>query len=159
MFAFSNEIHSVRHALTILGERETRRWIRLVALVSAGLLKSTDLVLSALVRTRFCELLSPKAPKAESDLFLVGLVSMMDAILEVPMEAVTRENSLDQQTKTVLLGGTGRLRPVYQLMLAQEAGRWEQAKEFAGQLHISESETGDLWWGATKWARQVSSRT
>jgi len=68
MFAFSNEIHSVRHALTILGERETRRWIRLVALISAGMLKSTDLVLSALVRTRFCELLSPKAPKAESDL-------------------------------------------------------------------------------------------
>jgi c-di-GMP-related signal transduction protein len=49
MFAFSNEIHSVRHALTILGERETRRWIRLVALISAGVLKSTDLVLSALV--------------------------------------------------------------------------------------------------------------
>jgi CBS-domain-containing membrane protein len=43
--------------------------------------------------------------------------------------------------------------------LAQEAGRWEQAKEFAGQLHISESETGELWWEATKWARQVSGRT
>jgi c-di-GMP-related signal transduction protein len=80
MFAFTNEIHSVRHALTILGERETRRWIRLVALVSAGMQKSTDLVLSALVRARFCELLSSKAPKGESDLFLVGMVSLMDAI-------------------------------------------------------------------------------
>jgi hypothetical protein len=44
-------------------------------------------------------------------------------------------------------------------MLAQEAGHWEQAKEFAAQLRISESETGELWWEAMKWARQVSSRT
>jgi c-di-GMP-related signal transduction protein len=159
MFAFSNEIHSVRHALTILGERETRRWIRLVALISAGMLRSTDLVLSALVRARFCELLSPRAPRAESDLFLVGLVSLMDAILEVPMVDVLEKIPLDQQTKATLLGGDGPLRPVYQLMLAQEAGHWAQAKEYAHQLRISESETGELWWEAMKWARPVSSRT
>jgi c-di-GMP phosphodiesterase len=88
MFAFTNEIHSVRHALTILGERESRRWIRLAAVISAGMLKSSDLVLSALVRARFCELLSPKAPKGESDLFLVGLLSLRDAILEVPIAEV-----------------------------------------------------------------------
>ena len=63
LFAFATEIHSVRHALAILGEREARRWIRLVVLVSAGLQKSSDLVLSALVRARFCELLSPKVPR------------------------------------------------------------------------------------------------
>jgi c-di-GMP-related signal transduction protein len=84
---------------------------------------------------------------------------MMDAILEVPMTEVLEKVPLDQQTKTVLMGGTGLLRPVYQLMLAQESGQWDQAKEFAQQLHISESETGELWWEAMKWARQVSSRT
>ena len=47
-FAFKNEIHSVRRALSILGERETRRGIRLLTLVSAGMQRSTDLVLSAL---------------------------------------------------------------------------------------------------------------
>jgi c-di-GMP-related signal transduction protein len=150
MFAFGNRIHSVRHALTILGERETRRWIRLVALISAGMQKSTDLVLSALVRARFCELLSPKAPKIESDLFLVGLVSLMDATLEVPMVEVLEKVALDQETKTTLLGGNGPFRPVYQLMLAQEVGHWEQAREFAEQLHIPEGETGNL---------QVSSQT
>lgn len=77
MFASKNEIHSVRHALTILGERETRRWIRLVTLVSAGMQKSTDMVLSALVRARFCELLAQKVPRTTSDPFLLGLVSMM----------------------------------------------------------------------------------
>jgi c-di-GMP-related signal transduction protein len=57
MFGMRNEIRSIRHALAILGEREIRRWIRLVALVSAGQTKTSDLLLSALVRARFCELI------------------------------------------------------------------------------------------------------
>jgi EAL and modified HD-GYP domain-containing signal transduction protein len=157
LFAFATEIHSVRHALAILGEREARRWIRLVVLVCAGLQKSSDLVLTALVRARFCELLSAKVGKAESDLFLVGLVSMMDAILEVPMAEVLEKIALDQDTKTVLTGGKGKLRPVYQLMLAQEAGAWAQASASAAALRISESEAGQLWWQALTWARQVNS--
>ena len=60
VFGFANEIHSVRHALSMLGEREVRRWVRLVATLAAGSGKSSELVLSALVRARFCELLSPK---------------------------------------------------------------------------------------------------
>jgi c-di-GMP-related signal transduction protein len=157
MFAFATEVHSVRHALTILGEREVRRWIRLVALLSAGLQKGSDLVLCALVRARFCELLSPKVRHADSDLFLVGLVSLMDAILDVPMTQVLEQIPLDQDTKAVLLGGTGRLRPMYKLMLAQEAGDWEAARESANHLRVSESEVAELWWQAMKWARQVSS--
>ena len=60
VFGFKKEIHSVRHALSILGERDLRRWVRLIAAVGAGQDKTSDLVLSALVRGRFCELLAPK---------------------------------------------------------------------------------------------------
>jgi EAL and modified HD-GYP domain-containing signal transduction protein len=155
-FGFATTIRSVRHALAILGEREVRRWIRLVALVSAGMQKSSDLVLCALVRARFCELLSPRIGNTESDLFLLGLLSMMDAILEVPMAQVVEHVPLDAETKSVLLGGTGRLRPVYQLMLAQESGDWEQAKNFAVHLRVEEPEVAEIWWQAMQWARQVS---
>jgi CheY-like chemotaxis protein len=51
VFGFANEIHSVRHALSILGEREVRRWIRLVATLGAGQGKTSDLVLAAGSRT------------------------------------------------------------------------------------------------------------
>jgi len=84
---------------------------------------------------------------------------MMDAILEVPMANVLEKIALDQETKAVLTGGNGKLRPVYQLMLAQEAGAWAQARESAAELRISESEAGQLWWQALTWARQVNSGT
>src|SRR5207247_522373 len=67
-----------------------------------------ELVLSALVRARFCELLAPKVPQVSSDLFLMGLLSLMDAILEIPMTEVLDNVPLDQGTKAVLSGAASR---------------------------------------------------
>jgi c-di-GMP-related signal transduction protein len=158
-FGFATEIHSVRHALAILGEREVRRWIRLVATLGAGQGKSSELVLSAMVRARFCELLSPKIPHGDSDLFLMGLLSMMDVILEIPMSQVLDNIPIDQETKAVLLGGASRLRLFYQLMLAQESGEWKNAADLTTQLHLTESDVAEAHWQAMQWAREVSSGT
>ena len=122
MFGFKKEIHSVRHALSILGERDLRRWVRLIAAVGAGQDKTSDLVLSALVRGRFCELLAPKVAHGESDLFLMGLLSLIDAMLETPMQAVLEKIPLDSATNAVLLGQPSVLRPVFQLCWRMKAG-------------------------------------
>lgn len=134
-----------------------RRWIRLIATLGAGQHTCSELVLSALVRARFCELLSPKINHGDSDLFLMGLLSQMDSILETPMEQVLESVPLDHETKALLLGGASRLRPVYQLMLAQESGEWKQTSELAKTLHLSESEIAEHFWQAIQWARQVTS--
>ena len=155
-FGFANEIHSVRHALAILGEREVRRWVRLVATLGAGQTKSSELVLSALVRARFCELLSPDVPHGDSDLFLMGLISLMDVILETPMERILESVPLDRESKAVLSGGASRLRPFYQLMLARESGEWETATRLAQELHLEESHVADCYWRAMQWAQEVS---
>jgi c-di-GMP-related signal transduction protein len=155
-FGFRTEIKSIRHALAILGEREVRRWLRLVATLSAGQNKPSDLVLSALVRARFCELLTPAVKHGESDLFLVGLLSLMDAILELPMGVVLEGISVDSATKTVLLGNPSLLSPVYQLMLAQEAGDWQGVANANAQLHLPESMISECHWKAMQWAREVT---
>jgi c-di-GMP-related signal transduction protein len=137
-------------------KREVRRWIRLVATLGAGQGKTSELVLSAIVRARFCELLSPKIPHGDSDLFLMGFLSLMDVILEIPMSQVLDNVPIDQETKSVLLGGASRLRPFYQLMLAQESGEWKTASELASQLRLSESDVAGPYWQAMQWAREVS---
>jgi c-di-GMP-related signal transduction protein len=156
IFGLSNEIHSVRHALSMLGERETRRWIRLVATLGAAQGKSSELVTSALVRARFCELLSPRIQHGDSDLFLMGLLSLMDTILELPMPEIVGKLPLDRETKAVLLGGASRLRPLYQLMLARECGEWQSSAELSRLLHLSESEVAEAYWQAMQWSKQVS---
>lgn len=155
-FGFSTEVHSIRHALSILGEREVRRWIRLVATLGAGQNRPSELVLTALVRARFCELFSSKVPHGESDLFLVGLLSMMDAILEVSMERVLESVPIDRESKAVLLGGASPLRPLYQLLLAQESGEWQSAKELASQLRLSDDEVAQTYLQSLQWAQEMT---
>lgn len=155
-FGFKKEIHSVRHALSLLGERDVRRWVRLIAAVGAGQDKTSDLVLSALVRGRFCELLATKVTHGESDLFLMGLLSLIDAMLETPMEAVLEKIPLDAPTKSVLLGQPSVLRPVFQLMLAHESGEWEAAAALSQGLRLDADDVAACYWQAQQWARELS---
>jgi len=155
-FAFSSEIHSVRHGLAILGEREVRRWVRLVAALGAGQNKASDLVLSALVRARYCELLAPKVPHGESDLFLVGLFSLMDSILELPMGVVLEGISFDHETRAVLLGQKSALDPIYQLMIAHEIANWTRLSELCADMKLPESYVMECHWKAMQWAREMT---
>jgi len=156
-FGFKSEIHSVRHALAILGDREVRRWVRLIAAVGAGKEKSSDLVLCALVRARFGELLAPLVPHGDSDLFLLGLLSMLDVMLQTPMTEILNKIPLDLETKSVLRGEPSTLRPIYQLMLAHESGEWDAGREICDHLQLSADAVAAFYWQAQEWAREVSS--
>ena len=155
-FGFSSEIHSIKHGLSILGEREIRRWVRLVAALGAGQGKPSDLVLSAMVRARYCELLGSNIPHGESDLFLVGLLSLMDAILEIPMGVVLEGISLDRETRAVLLGQKSQLDAVYRLMLFQEVADWPKLSELSAQMKLPESLLTECHWKAMQWAREMT---
>lgn len=156
VFGFSSEVKSIRHALAMLGEREVRRWLRLVVTLSATQNKPSDLVLSALVRARFGELLAPKIKHGESDLFLVGLLSLMDAILEVRMGVVLEGISLDQEARAVLLGEESMLSGFYRLMRAQEAGDWQTVMRINAELHLPDSFVAECHWKAMQWAREMA---
>jgi c-di-GMP-related signal transduction protein len=156
LFGFSLEIKSVRHAMAVLGEREMRRWIRLVVTVSAAEQKCSELVLMGLARGRFCELLSSRL-KLTTDLFLMGLLSIMDAILEVAMDVLLQQLPVEHETKAALLGQESSLRPLYRLMLAQESGEWAQSSELAKQLQLTDEEVASTWWQALQWAQEATS--
>jgi c-di-GMP-related signal transduction protein len=156
VFGLGNEICSVRHALALLGEREVRRWVRLVTTLTAGQDKSSELVTSALARARFCELISACSGFRGADLFLMGLMSLMNAILDMPVTAIVEHISLDHDIKSVLLQEPSPLQPFYQLMVAQEAGRWGQVAELCSTLRLTEKQCQESHWEALRWAQQVN---
>lgn len=156
LFGFSLEIKSLRHAIAVLGEREIRRWIRLVVTVGAAEQTCSELVVMGLARARFCELLADRM-KSEADVFLMGLLSMMDAILEVSMDALLEKLPVDHETKAVLLGHESSLRPLYRLMLAQESGEWEEATALSKQLKLRDEEVASSWFQALHWAQEATS--
>jgi EAL and modified HD-GYP domain-containing signal transduction protein len=86
----------------------------------------------------------------------MGLLSIMDAILEVSMDVLLEQLPVDRETKAALLGQSSSLRPLYQLMLAQESGKWSESSELAKQLELPEGEVASTWWQALQWAQEAS---
>jgi c-di-GMP-related signal transduction protein len=160
LHGMSSPVTSIRHALNLLGERELFRWIRMATTLLMGRDKPSDLVLASLVRARFCELIAPRVKHSETDLFLMGMLSLIDAILEVPIGVVVDKLSLDPETKAQLIGArTGEqtvLSPIYDLMVAREAGDWQLVTKLGKQLNLSLYFVDKTYNEAMRWAHQVT---
>ena len=160
LLGMSSPVTSIRHALDLLGERELFRWIRMATTLVMGQDKSSDLVLSALVRARFCELMAPRLKYGDADLFLLGMLSLMDAILQVPIGAVVEKLSLEPGIKAQLVagkaGGKTLLSPVYDLMLAREAGDWKTVTCLGKELNLSLYFVNTNYNEAMRWAHDVT---
>ena len=161
LLGISSPVHSVRHAMDLLGERELIRWIRMATTLVMGQEKCSDLVLSSLVRARFCELIAPKIAPDKADLFLLGMLSLMDAILEVPMGFVLEGLAVDENIKAELMGvkagKTSQVALIHQLMLAQEAGEWEQVTVQAKKLNLSLAFVNKSYNDSISWAHKMTS--
>lgn len=163
LLGLASPVESVRNALNLLGEIETVKWIRMATTLVMGQQKSPDLVLSSLVRARFCELIAPRVEHGKADLFLLGMLSLIDAILALHMGVVIEELCLDPAIKAQLLGAkTGAktpLTPIYELMLAREAGDWGTVTQLGKQLNLSLSFVAECSNAAMRWAHEVASAT
>jgi len=161
LLGVSTTVQSVRHAMNLLGERELTRWIRMATTLIMGQEKCSDLVLSSLVRAHFCELIAPKVNPGPCDLFLIGMFSLMDAILEAPMGVVIEGLAFDHQTRTELLGmKAGKptaLSPIYELIVAREAGEWDVVARQAKKLNLSLPFVNRSFNDAVTWAHQMTS--
>lgn len=156
----ASPVRTVRHAMAMLGERELVRWLRMATALAMGEEKCSDLVLSSLVRARFCELISPLLAQGSSDLFLMGMLSLMDAILEVPMGVVVEGLAFDPEIKEALLGAKKGsetpLTPLYRLMLAREQGDWEDVIAHAKKMNLSLPQVNRAFNEAMAWAREMT---
>lgn len=140
LLGLRSEIRSITHALALLGETEFRRWVSIVALVSLAEDKAPELVRTALTRAYFCEEISSAAGLSaqKSDLFLMGLLSVTDAILDMPMDAVLSRLPVSSDVRDALNGGANRYRDVYDTLLSYERADWNQLSSLSAKIGSSE---------------------
>jgi len=160
LLGLATPVQSVRQAITLLGVQALTRWIRTATALSMGQPRCSDLVLASLVRARFCELIAPKVNHGGADLFLLGMFSLMDVILETPLGKLMEGLAFDSSAKAALLaiknGGGARLSPVCDLMVAREKGDWERVTRHAAQLSLSLQFVNRAYIEAMEWAHQMT---
>jgi c-di-GMP-related signal transduction protein len=152
------EIHSVRQALSLLGENEFRRWVSIFAVLDMGKGKPPELIRTALTRAYFCEEISSAASLGEkkSSLFLMGLLSITDALLDKPIAEVLKSLPVAEEVKTALIGGENRFRDVYDLLLALERAEWSSLSTRVGRLGCNEETIPDSYEAALQKASAIA---
>jgi c-di-GMP-related signal transduction protein len=161
LFAWDQPVQSIMQALTGMGDQEIRTWVSLATLPSLTVDKPDELMRTALVRARFCELLAPGAglDHRKADLFLIGLFSLLDAMLDWPLREVLAEIKLNGEIAGVLLNKAApgnRLASVYALILQYEAGEWELLADTADSLNIARDSIPELYLDSVAWSEQIS---
>ena len=117
-----NRIDSVAHAITYLGENELRRFIILVLISELASDKPNELVRLAVVRAKMGELLALETPhKSKADeIFLLGLFSLLEALLDTTTDYICEQLSLSDNLKNALVSRTGPYAPFLDVVLSYE---------------------------------------
>jgi len=155
-FGLRYEVRSIRHALVLLGPVEIQQWASLVALSQAGESKP-ELLMLALTRAKFAESLAVICGlrRNASELFLMGMFSVIDALMDQPMEKMLAEVPLSMNIKNALLAGTGPYANVYRTMLAYEQAEWPQLSKLASAMNIPESPLAPAFRKSISWATRA----
>lgn len=150
-------VNSVQHALVLLGPRETRRWASLLVIRNLGQGKPQELLLRSLTRAKVAETIAPLVNMRQHtpELFLAGLFSSIDAMMDRPMDALLADLPVDEKVKQALLGEPGQFRNVLDLILCYEEGNWDFLAEAAGQLGLAEQALPGPFQQAIKWANKT----
>lgn len=152
------EISSVGQAIRILGREQLGRWLALLILSSGGGEGGVkeELASEALLRGRLCELLAAPSGQAgaRGTLFIVGLFSLLDLLLDTPMEEIIAEMKFPDEVNEALLRREGPLGEVLAVAEAYEAGRWEEVRERCARLGIEEYVLSGCYFEALRWAEE-----
>lgn len=156
VFGLRGEVRTIRQAFTLMGDNELRRWCRLAGMFEMAQGRPGELLVSTLVRARLAELLGAQVEHGRADMFLMGLLSMMDSILEIPMSVVIEGLALDEASTVALLDHKGRLGKVCELIEALEIGTWNVVVERCRELSVNEAFAAESYSNAMAWAQSLA---
>jgi len=156
-FGLSFEIQSINHALTILGRKQLYRWLTLLMVTAGENSTPPALMKTSITRGRLTELLGESYfEKHDRDnLFIVGVFSLLDAILKMPMETVLEKIQLPEAVTEALLTREGIYGPFLKLTEACEDSDDQRILELAELLQFDANKVNECHIAALAWVETL----
>lgn len=156
-FGLSCEIESIRHAITILGYQQLYRWLTLLLATAGQATTPHALLITAMTRGRLTELLGQGylEQQERDNLFIVGIFSLLDVILETPMELVVEKLSLPTAVSDALLTREGIYGPFLGLAEACESCDFGKIEELSAFLQLEPKKVNRVHLEALSWAESL----
>lgn len=149
------EIETIKHALVVLGQVELKKFLSLLFTAQISSDKPAELMRLAMTRAYFSEgLASIGNTVALEKAFLTGMMSLMDAILDEPIESVMSKLPLANDIKEALITKTGVLADFIKLIECYENANWDESNTIISQLGLDAQKVPDAYHKAVQWANE-----
>lgn len=150
---------SISSSLVALGEDNIRRWVTLATLPMLATNKPGELLKLSLARAYFCECLAKLAHfGSPNEAFLMGLFSLLDALIDQPLDEALGCVNLSEGVAAALLGIAPKevfLVKLYRLIRVYELGDWDAVERLSQSCGLSSAIVGETYVAAIDWADQV----
>ncbi|MDH5765954.1 MAG: HDOD domain-containing protein, partial [Gammaproteobacteria bacterium] len=126
-FSLRREIDSIKDAIALLGIKNTRNWVSMLLMSKTGENKPDELISIALIRGKMCELMAEKIqPEIRNQMFIVGLFSVLDALMDMEMIDLLDTIILSSPIKMALLDHAGDHGKILDYVLLYEQFQWDK---------------------------------
>jgi EAL and modified HD-GYP domain-containing signal transduction protein len=122
------KVNSIKAAIALLGQRETRKWVTAAVSLYIAQDQPNEIIRLSLVRAKFAENLATTFELGihAQSLFMMGLFSLLDVVLEKPMEFAVEAVYINDNIKNALVSREGQFAPVLNLMYSYEQADWRE---------------------------------
>lgn len=155
--AVNSEITSIRHAAAMLGQRELKKWINTAVTNQLYADKPNEITRLSLLRAKFAENLAGVFDMAgqSSELFLMGLFSVLDLILSKPMEEALKMVKVSKEIEDALVNNKGKFAPVLEFVTQYEVASWQEVFRLMMLKDIKTSDVYQAYVQTLKWYRDL----
>lgn len=145
-------ISTIREALMMVGEDALRRMITVAMAGALAHQRPAALLSLALTRAHFCEALAPSLSVEPAQFYLLGLLSLLDALFEMPLDRILETIPISPAMKSALIGDDGAGGRTLALLRALEACDWERCDQIQSRLGLAEGVIAALYAESLRWA-------
>jgi c-di-GMP phosphodiesterase len=154
IYSIYQEVRSIEQAITVLGEATFRRIVSLAVLSELNGDQPSAILQMALVRARFCELAARKSGQDAEEQYLLGMLSLLPAMLGVPMEEIVPILPLRGQICEALAGTMNPDRRLLGWLEFHEHGDWESCDRLVTTYGLDSKQLVQCYVEAVSWAEQ-----
>ncbi len=156
-FSIPNKIKDVKQALTVIGLGQLKQWIYLLGFVPNGGM-TDELIKTSFLRAVFCQQLSKYVKdfkSTETEAYLLGMFSTLDALLGVTLEDAVKELPISDDIKEGLVQRTGPCGELLNMCICYENGEWSKAEKCAVAIDIPVNIIAQTYVNAVKYVNET----
>jgi len=159
LFNKRHKIESLGHALRYMGSTELKKFIALLALANLKGEKPADLLTISLIRAKFCAQISVAKGLQQNppSSFILGLFSMLDVLLDQPMDVLMKKLPMSKEIQDALCGRaiTGLMADQLNMCRAYESADWAAIERLSTSIGLESEDVYAMYYTAMKWTNDI----